>query len=168
MSLPVSHLTPLTHSRHLRGSSCSVPSLRHFPPFLPRSVSEGNAKRSARYAHPRSRLRRVRRWEKGSVDDVGRRTGWERSFIAFATRALHAPPTSHKKSEETEWESETTPHPAPHLIPYLTPTIRPAQRPVSPAKRGPADGEWSEWCKEWTKWAKSRTITPKRRKIKRK
>jgi len=61
VSLPVSHLTPLTHSRHLRGSSCSVPSLRHFPPFLPRSVSEGNAKRSARYAHPRSRLRRVRR-----------------------------------------------------------------------------------------------------------
>lgn len=29
--------------------------------------------------------------------------GWEGSFIAFATRALHAPPTSHKKSEETEW-----------------------------------------------------------------
>lgn len=28
--------------------------------------------------------------------------GWEGSFIAFATRALHAPPTSHKKSEETE------------------------------------------------------------------
>lgn len=28
--------------------------------------------------------------------------GWEGSFIAFAMRALHAPPTSHKKSEETE------------------------------------------------------------------
>lgn len=32
--------------------------------------------------------------------------GWEGSFIAFATRALHAPPTSHKKSEETEWEGD--------------------------------------------------------------
>lgn len=45
-----------------------------------------------RYDRPREVTRRVTDME----------AGWEGSFIAFATRALHAPPTSHKKSEETE------------------------------------------------------------------
>lgn len=59
--------------------------------------------------------------------------GWEGSFIAFATRALHAPPTSHKKSEETGRRPVRSPLRSLHLGPLapLASVNRPPRYPTS-------------------------------------
>lgn len=68
---------------------------------VPRLVSVISLFVRASLASPSAHETTVRSGERRK-EARNREAGWEGSFIAFATRALHAPPTSHKKSEETE------------------------------------------------------------------